>query len=229
MGTSGQIESLAKDAVFSESRDSREGKFLWDSVKRISRNTELVSNILEQENPDLKIRRSILKAGACFLSLAELKLRISGGGFHNGDYREKASRYCSELVSEKLSRVMAASQISDVNSLIAESYNKKTRRVEAKIISDARNLDDVGLLGLFWEIRRSVLSGRSVSDVIAGWKRKMEYGYWQARLDEDFRFKQVRRIAEQRLDCAQSFMDCLEGEHNGQSVEKLAASFAEAG
>lgn len=229
MGALGQFEDVAKDAVFSESRDRREGNFLWDSINRIARNVDLVINIVQGDGAELEVSRDMLKAGVCFLSLAELKLRISGNGFYNGDQREQARQYSSELVSSRLSGQMTCGQISDINTLISESYNKKTRNVEAKIISDARTLDDIGLMGLFWDIRRCILSGRSVSGLITGWKRKMEYGYWQARLNEDFRFDAVRRIAEQRLACAQSFMDYLEGEHNGEIIDKLANSFAEAG
>jgi hypothetical protein len=77
------------------------------------------------------------------------------------------------------------------------------------VLCDARNLDDIGAVGIFNELRRYIIGGKNVSDALKVWKRKKDYQYWQARLKEGFRFESVRKLAEQRLSTAKQFMDQL--------------------
>ena len=81
------------------------------------------------------------------------------------------------------------------------------------VLSDARNLDDMGMVGIFNEMRRYVVHGRGVSEALASWKRKLDYDYWKARLRESFRFDSVRQIAQQRLQGAEQYMKQLELEN----------------
>ena len=94
------------------------------------------------------------------------------------------------------------------------------------ILSDARNLDDTGAVGIFNEFRRFVSRGKSTSDALQGWKRKIDYGYWQARLKEDFRFDAVRKLAERRLAAAEYFMKQLKVENTAKDLEELSVDSA---
>ena len=94
------------------------------------------------------------------------------------------------------------------------------------ILSDARNLDDMGVVGIFSEFRRNVIEGKGVCDALQIWKRKVDYRYWQARLKESFRFEQVRKVAEQRLSAAECFMNQLKAEAEARDVERLTVDSA---
>ena len=91
---------------------------------------------------------------------------------------------------------------------------------ESMILSDARNLEDMGAVGLFHELRRYVIHGKSISDILESWKRKIDYGYWQARLKESFRFEPVRQLAEERFAAAVYFMNQLTVENGAHDLEK---------
>ena len=99
---------------------------------------------------------------------------------------------------------------------------------EAKILSDARNLDDMGAVGIFSEFRRFVCNGKGVADVLESWKRKVDYRYWQARLKESFRFETVRKLAVQRFAATEYFMTQLKMENNAQDLEDLLLESLEA-
>jgi hypothetical protein len=228
MGESGIIEKSAKQALFARCKNKCDSDFLWDCVKRVVRNAELICRIIERDEPRVRINKEILNTGAYFSQVAGLILK-----FYSENSKplstDSICRNCSDLTRKELGTILTDSRLKSINSIVVGSYDKKNKEVESKILSDSRNLDDVGIVGLFWDIRKSMLCGKSVSDVITGWKRKVEYGYWQARLKEDFRFEQVRTIAEKRLCCAESFMNCLENEHKSMDFEELSDALAEAG
>jgi hypothetical protein len=129
--------------------------------------------------------------------------------------------FSSQLVQEELQGLLNPRQMERVCSIIIESGKRSTSLVEAMILADARNLDDMGAVGIFNEMRRYLVHGRGVTEAIAGWKRKVEYEYWAARLRESFRFECVRRVAENRLTEALNFMTQLDRENKAGDLEEL--------
>src|SRR4051812_38030870 len=71
---------------------------------------------------------------------------------------------------------------------------------EARLLADALNLDDFGMIGL---VNRAIQLGRQgdgVRQVGEGNQKREQYGYWDARLKDGFHFEQVRRLARARLE-----------------------------
>jgi len=134
---------------------------------------------------------------------------------------EDTRDFSTQIVQEKLVEFLAPEQLERVCSIIIESGKRNTTIIEAMVLSDARNLDDMGANGIFNEMRRYVIHGRGVAEALAGWNRKVEYDYWAARLRESFRFEAVRAIAEQRLITAQKFMAQLEIENKAADMEEI--------
>jgi hypothetical protein len=86
---------------------------------------------------------------------------------------------------------------------------------EARLLADALNLDDFGMIGL---INRAIQLGRQgdgVTEVAKGNSKRDEYGYWEARLKDGFHFEQVRRLARQRLENMRRAAKLLDDELNG--------------
>ncbi len=132
--------------------------------------------------------------------------------------------FSAQVVQEKLGGCLNPRQMERICSTIIESGKRDTSLIEAMILSDARNLDDMGGVGIFNETRRYLIHGRGVTDAIASWKRKVEYEYWNARLRESFRFDSVRVIAENRLQAAMDFMSQLEKENKAGDLEEMLLS-----
>jgi hypothetical protein len=129
--------------------------------------------------------------------------------------------FSAQLVQEKLAELLNPRQMERVCSIIIESGKRNTVLIEAMILSDARNLDDMGAIGIFNECRRYLVHGRGVSDALISWSRKIEYDYWTARLSESFRFESVRSIARRRLETAKRFMEQLEIENKASDLEDI--------
>lgn len=129
--------------------------------------------------------------------------------------------FSCQIVHENLTEVFNPRQLERICSIIMESGKRQTALIEAMILSDARNLDDMGAVGIYNELRRYIVHGRGVSGAIVSWKRKMEYDYWKARLRESFRFEPVRKLAERRLKFAETFMEELDIENKAGDLEDL--------
>ncbi len=132
--------------------------------------------------------------------------------------------FSAQTVQEKLAGILNPRQMERVCSTIIESGKRDTRLIEAMILSDARNLDDMGAVGVFNELRRYLVHGRGVTEALTSWKRKIEYDYWSARLRESFRFDCVRQIAEKRLGVAKEFMKHLDAENKAADMEEIILS-----
>lgn len=129
----------------------------------------------------------------------------------------------TQTVSDNLADVITDTRIDKINRIITESFNRFTDVTEAKILSDGRGLEDLGVAGLLGEFRRQLMDGKGVSDVLESWKRKIEYGYWQARLKESFRFAAVRTIAKKRFAATERFMNQLATENTAGDLEERLA------
>src|SRR4030043_184233 len=82
------------------------------------------------------------------------------------------------------SHIIAGPKIEKIGKIIVESANRFTEMIEAMVLGDARNLEDMGAVGLFHEFRKYVIHGKGVADVLDSWRRKIDYRFWQARLKE---------------------------------------------
>jgi hypothetical protein len=70
---------------------------------------------------------------------------------------------------------------------------------EAKVLADALNLEDFGVIGLILQTVQLALQGEGVSDLATAAEKREEYGYWEARLKDGFHFEPIRAIANKRL------------------------------
>jgi hypothetical protein len=70
---------------------------------------------------------------------------------------------------------------------------------EAKLLADAINLEDFGVVGLFVQTIELARGGDGVLQVSDGIEKREQYGYWDARLKDGFHFDKVRDLAKARL------------------------------
>jgi len=76
----------------------------------------------------------------------------------------------------------------------------------------------MGIVGIFSRFRNSSLRGKGPSDVLRSWKKKIDYGYFQARLKESFHFESVKRIAKKRFELTENFMSRLQDECSAKDI-----------
>lgn len=219
------VKELAKQALTIPSAMGNVDGSLWDGAQRLVRSVERICRLPELADLGVQIDRFCLISAAYFSNaglVRYLEVKEGGGRLElfdsNGD---ELLDFSTQVVEEKLSGAVERARIEKINKIITESGNHFTRMAEAMILSDARNLDDMGATGLFNEFRRYVIRGKSACDAVRSWKRKIDYRYWQARLKESFWFEQVRKLAEQRLSTVECFMNQLKVETEALDLEEL--------
>ncbi len=70
---------------------------------------------------------------------------------------------------------------------------------EARVLADALNLDDFGVIGLLMQMIQMARIGDGVHQLADGAEKRDQYGYWEVRLKDGFHFEPVRKIAAARL------------------------------
>lgn len=219
------IRQIAREVLTNRAPGDETDNWLWDRTQRILRNVEHICRLPELVEADVPVDRFCLSAATCFADSGftqyadseDTSSRLLLANVNPTDMRD----FSTQVVSEKLAETLSAGKIDKINNIIVESGNGETDLAEAKILSDARNLDDMGAAGVFNEFRRNVIRGRGVSDIMENWKRKVDYRYWQARLKESFRFETVRKIAVQRFAATEYIMNQLKIENAAQDLEDV--------
>lgn len=222
------VRNLAKEALVISTPMSDHDDSLWDRNKRLVRNVELICRLPELERAGLQINRFCLMAATYFID-AGLAGCLSSGKAKPANYNTNSRDLLllsTKIVDRKLSTVIDKTKINNINTIITESGGDFTQRPEAMILSDARNLDDIGAAGIFNEFRRHVIAGKGVSGVLESWKKKVDYRYWQSLLKRSFRFEAVRKLAEQRLSVAEHFMNQLRVENVADDMQELSVDTA---
>jgi len=219
------VRETAQQTLKVSTLTGTDDNWLWDRSRRVVRNVEHICKLPEIAEANLAIDRFCLACAAYF----------SDSGFiHYADSEDVTARVALEdlnvtdlrdfsvqVVTDKLTGKLAEGKIAKINKIILESSNKLTQMPEASILSDGRNLDDMGAVGIFNEFRRYVVQGKGVTDAIDNWQRKIDYRYWEARLKESFRFESVRRVADRRFRAAEYFMKQLRVENLAKDLEEV--------
>jgi hypothetical protein len=219
------IREIAQQVLVVPTLKGTKDNSLWDRTQRLVRNVEHICRLPEVAQADTQIDRSCLIAAAYF----------SDAGFARyADAEDTASRlvladvsaedladFSTQIVNDRLAGSLAGPKIDKINKIITESCDRFSKMFEAMILSDARNLDDMGAVGIFNEFRRYVIHGKGASDALQSWKRKIDYRYWDARLKESFRFESVRKLASQRFSAAEYFMNQLAVENAARDLEEM--------
>lgn len=213
------VKKIAEESV------GGSGKWLWDRARRIVHNCELICRLDEIVQANLPIERFCLTAAAYFSDAGFIRFVESGAMTSNTVLSEvnvhDLRKFSALIVSEKLADTDAESKIDKINKIIVESSTANSKLAEARILSDGRGLDDMGAVGVFNEIRKYALHGDGPAESLIGWKRKIDYQYWQSRLDESFSFESVAKIAKRRFATAESFMNQLSVENSGRDIEDM--------
>jgi hypothetical protein len=102
--------------------------------------------------------------------------------------------------------------VDQTTQLLIEVHQRRPESDQAKLLSDALNLEDFGVVGLVSPAIAIPRQGGGVLQVADGCEKREQYGYWDARLKDGFHFDQTRTIARKRLENARKAAALLAGE-----------------
>lgn len=220
-----QIRKIAYGLLIVQSPSGQSERWLWDRTCRVVRHIQAISRMPELQEmqnsidlPALELAGYLSDSGLPIYAQAK-ELPFPAALLELG--RPEIRDFSIQIIHEKLADLSDSKLTDSACRIIAESDNRFTQMIEARILSDARNLEDMGTIGIIQDIRRCLLQGKGITAILEGWKRKIDYRYWEARLKESFHFESVRRIAQQRFVSAENCMRALETEESGLDFKNL--------
>ena len=193
---------------------------LWEHSVRVSETARQIARLPEVRaaSPD----EGAIIAGALYHD-AGWVVRFRDGEIRRGEIlcclKSEAHREHGALMLEHaLRELLPRDTLQRASGAIRTLKNRRIESVEGQVITEADNLDELGVLSLWSSIRRGVTEGKGVQAVIDAWHRRKEYRFWEAHLKDSFRFEPVRAVAEKRLEQLERLMRELEVQHTGADI-----------
>ena len=219
-----RVKEIAKSLLLIPIEGDSSDIFLFERSERLADNCVFIAQL-----PEVAAKSSsaeLLPLGcAAYLNEAGLAshLRSNKNSRQSfwADQTDQLVYLSTEIVNEHLTGLIPDKTLNKINAIIIASYKNHTDMIEARILSDARNLDDMGIVGLFNDLKNYFDTGKGINNLLKSWERKVDYSYWQSRLNGNFHFGSVKEIAQKRLYAAQYFMKQLKGEINAADIEKF--------
>lgn len=195
----GNVAKMLRHSDSSTTRLVDDARRLWARARR------LVGLRLIPETADLDSIEL-----ACYA--LQLPLRSPGGASAKTgrtNLRDRAEQ-SAEMLSE--SDGVDERLLDRTTRLLRAITDRSTRTPEARLLADAVNLEDFGVVGLLSQMVQITLSGGGIHELAVGAQKRDDYGYWDARLKDGFHFEPVRQIARQRVESARKMVDLLRRE-----------------
>lgn len=175
--------------------------FLWEHALRVARNARFIASLpeVQQSSPDL----SAIESAALYHDAGWIA-RLKDGEISREEFliRPTTSAHYEQgamLLEQRLMKILPPDTLVRASHAIRSMSDRNSRHIEGRILAEADNLDEFGIMALWGNIRRGLLDGRGVQSAVDTWRRRKEYRFWEARLNESFRLDKVRKIAEKRL------------------------------
>lgn len=213
-----QLETIwnrAKAALMLTGARGEDDQFLWEHTERLGKTALAISEFPEISSPS--VDQTAVLAAALFQD-GSWALRSRSGECTRAELLTRplssAQRDMGIALLEKvLLDVMAPLLLDRAVRAIRQSPDRSTTLVEARILADAVNLDEMSLFSLWPGIRRGAQEGKGVQSVLDHWHRRKEYQYWSSRIKEGFHFASCREIAVRRLADYERLMEQLQHQH----------------
>ncbi len=136
---------------------------------------------------------------------------------------DQQRRAGADLLLEMAGQVLEPRQLARAAQAIRDCNLRSTDLIEAQLLSESENLEEIGAIGIWRLARKCLAEGRSIVDMLNSWSRQREYHYWEARVNEGLRFDFTKRLAQQRLARMERFMVQLADESQLQDFSELVA------
>ncbi len=214
------IRTRAKSALTIRTKSGDEDTFLWEQAGRVAKASAHIAELVEVRS--LTFDADAVLACAYFFN-AGWAILYENGQIDRLDICtrtrfENHRELSTKVANETLAEVLDDDSLDRTIAAIQHVHDRHSDMVEAKIVGDAMNLCDTGLVSLWPTIRKGMMDGKGVRFAIDTWRRQKEYRYWTARINDSFHFDSVRELARKRLAQFDRFMDDLEQQHECSDI-----------
>lgn len=221
-----RIFAFAKQYLTLQDAQGRTDYWLWEHSERVLRLTRLLA-----QWPDFakgRPERAALAVAALFHDAgwaAQVKQgQIDRWQLFTRPTNDLQRELGATLLREQIPHLLPPETLRLAAEAIRNCNDRHTKLIEAQILSEAENLDEVGVMYLLRQFRQYQAEGRPLEHLLTSWARQQEYRYWDARINDCFRFEATRKLARDRLTAVDRFMHALAQDAAGADVARLLES-----
>jgi len=220
-----RIVPIARQLLVIQVDEEQRDPWLWERAWRVSRLTQLVGRIPEVADQPVEL---LALAVAGLFHCAGWATQAQQGRIGrwqllarptNEIQRELGAallqEHAAHLLPPKVARLAAEA--------IRQCNDRNTSLLEAQLLAEAENLDDLSMLYVLRQFRQYQAEGRPLVQLVESWERQKEYRYWEVRVTEGLRFASTRELARQRLEAVEAFMRALTRDLSGADVVHFLA------
>lgn len=205
------IAAVARELLVITDASGRRDLWLWEHSERVSRIATMLAE-LPEISPTKPDRTALAIAG--YFHDAGWAIQAREGKI---DRWQLLSRPTNELqrelgataVEERVGKLAPPDVIQRAMRAIRNANDRNTAQVEAQLIAEAENMDEIGVLYVLRQFRQMQAEGRPLDQLLNTWKTHLEYRYWEARVNDTLRFETTRRLARERLAGVAAMMSTL--------------------
>lgn len=199
-----QLEQALREV---DEHRTRGARLIDDAQRLYARIQKFIALKLITTEPDL----DALELACWAVQLPQRQSSASVGKLARSSLKQRAEQAAELLVT--LLTDHADEQLLDrTTRLLLESPHRQPMIEEARLLADAINLEDFGVIGMTTLMIQLALQGGGVKQLVESYEKRDAYGYWDARLKEGFHFDAVRDIARKRLEQARAAAAALAAE-----------------
>lgn len=214
---------MQRDVIFSRARadlvttteHGDKDVFLWEHSVRVAQSAHQIAQLPVVQ--DASADQTAIVAAALYHEAGWI------AQLHKGEIKrnEILLRTASEaqrdqgavMLEHSLAGLLPRESLMRASRAIRTFSDRDSESIEGQVVREADNLDEFGILSIWLTVRRGAIEGKAVQALIDTWHRRREYRFWEARLNDSFRFAAVRALAEKRLEQFEHFMADLERQH----------------
>jgi hypothetical protein len=210
MPLEGQLKARLERALgVVEDHGARGTRLLDDAVRLVKRVRRFVDRGLIDPGTD----STALELACYALQLPLKSSRLTPAGRPGRTtLRDRAEQAAEMLVGLAGDGGEYEALLDQTTELLVEVHQRNPESEQARLLADALNLEDFGVIGLIEQAIALARQGGGVMQVADGLEKREQYGYWEARMHDGFHFEPVRALARKRLEHARKTAALLLGE-----------------
>lgn len=210
------------DLVITTKRGDKD-VFLWEHSVRVAESARSIAELPEVQGADPD--ELAIVAGALYHDAGWI-VRLHSGEIareevlvrpSSDDHREQGA----EMLERSLVTLVPAASLERASQAVRTLNNRDIQLIEGRVITEAHNLDEFGMVSIWTSVRRGAADGKGIQAVLDMWRRRNEFHFWTARLNSSFRFEPIRDLAQRRLESLDGYMEELEVQHKGADLPKI--------
>jgi hypothetical protein len=191
-----RLEQLLGIVDEREGLDTRGPRLLDDAGRLWRRIRNFIAMGLVTAAPDVEA----LELACMSLQFPMRSIKAAAGGKLGRISLKDRAEQAAELLTEAVGGEIDESLLDRTARLLHETPQHPPVMEDAKLLADAVNLDDYGVIGFSLQTIQLARQGDGIAQLVDGLEKREQYGYWEARLKDGFHYEVVRQIARRRLD-----------------------------